>query len=117
LTGGGGNKAVVVSFSMNGEKLEVRARIRGRVRRARPRSRGRFHAADTAIWNVTPGGGAGGVWMSGSGPAIDGDDIYLTTGNGMDPGRKPGNFGESFVKLRYTAGIAGVDNASRSSLF
>ena len=39
-----------------------------------------------AIWNVTPGGGAGGIWMSGSGPAIDGDDIYLATGNGMDPG-------------------------------
>jgi hypothetical protein len=48
--------------------------------------------------------------MSGSGPAIDGDDIYLATGNGMDPARMPGNFGESFVKLRYTAGVAGVDN-------
>ncbi len=63
-----------------------------------------------AIWNVTPGGGAGGVWMSGSGPAIDGDDIYLATGNGMDPGTMPGNFGESFVKLRYTAGVSGVNN-------
>ena len=63
-----------------------------------------------AIWNVTPGGGAGGVWMSGSGPAIDGDDIYLATGNGMDPGTMAGNFGESFVKLRYTAGVAGVND-------
>jgi hypothetical protein len=62
------------------------------------------------VWNVTPGGGAGGIWMSGSGPAIDGDDIYLATGNGMDPGTMPGNFGESFVKLRYSAGVAGVDN-------
>jgi hypothetical protein len=59
---------------------------------------------------VTPGGGAGGIWMSGSGPAIDGNDIYLTTGNGMDPGTMAGNFGESFVKLRYTAGVPGVDN-------
>ena len=63
-----------------------------------------------AIWNMTPGGGAGGIWMSGSGPAIDGNDIYLTTGNGMDPGTKPGNFAESFVKLRYTAGVANVNN-------
>jgi hypothetical protein len=62
------------------------------------------------IWNVTPGGGAGGVWMSGSGPAIDGSDIYLATGNGMDPGTIPGNFGESFVKLRYTPGVSGVNN-------
>jgi len=110
LTDGGGNKAVVVSFSMNGEKLEgpghgfvVAFDVRGLDREA-------GFTPTPAIWNVTPGGGAGGVWMSGSGPAIDGDDIYLATGNGMDPGRKPGNFGESFVKLRYTAGVAGVDN-------
>jgi hypothetical protein len=50
------------------------------------------------------------VWMSGSGPAIDGSDIYFTTGNGMDPGTRARNFGESFVKLRYTPGEAGVDN-------
>ena len=50
------------------------------------------------------------MWMSGSGPAIDGDDIYLATGNGMDPGTKPDNFAESFVKLRYTAGVSGVNN-------
>ena len=29
------------------------------------------------------------MWMSGSGPAIDGDDIYFTTGNGMTPGPRP----------------------------
>jgi hypothetical protein len=48
--------------------------------------------------------------MSGSGPAIDGSDIYLATGNGMDPGTSPGSFGECFVKLRYTAGVAGTNN-------
>jgi hypothetical protein len=48
--------------------------------------------------------------MSGSGPAIDGADIYLTTGNGMDSGTMDGNFGESFVKLSYTAGAAGVND-------
>ena len=110
LTGAGGNKAVVVSFSINGENpngpghgFVVAYDVRGFTRDA-------GFAPTPAIWNVTPGGGAGGVWMSGSGPAIDGDDIYLATGNGMDPGTKPGNFGECFVKLRYTAGVSGVDN-------
>ena len=110
LTDAGGNKAVVVSFSINGEHPEgpghgfvVAYDVRGLNRDA-------GFTATPAIWNVTPGGGAGGVWMSGSGPAIDGEDIYLTTGNGMDPARTAGNFAESFVKLRYTAGAPGVDN-------
>ena len=110
LTDAAGNKAVVVSFSINGENprgpghgFVAAYDVRGLDREAG------FTPAP-AIWNVTPGGGAGGVWMSGSGPAIDGNDIYLATGNGMDPGTMPGNFGESFVKLRYTAGVAGVDN-------
>ena len=110
LTGAGGNKAVVISFSINGENprgpghgFVVAYDVRGLNREA-------GFAPTPAIWNVTPGGGAGGVWMSGSGPAIDGDDIYFATGNGMDPGTIAGNFGESFVKLRYSAGVAGVDN-------
>ena len=110
LTDAGGNKAVVISFSINGENprgpghgFVVAYDVRGLNRDA-------GFTPTPAIWNVTPGGGAGGVWMSGSGPAIDGNDIYLATGNGMDPGTMPGNFGESFVKLRYTAGVAGVDN-------
>jgi hypothetical protein len=109
LTDAGGNKAVVISFSMNGEDphgpghgFVVAYDVRGLNREA-------GFTPTPAIWNVTPGGGAGGVWMSGSGPAIDGDDIYLTTGNGMDPGTTPGNFGESFVKFHYTAGTSGVD--------
>jgi hypothetical protein len=110
LTDGGGNKAVVISFSINGENprgpghgFVVAYDVRGLNREA-------GFTPTPAIWNVTPGGGAGGVWMSGSGPAIEGTDIYLTTGNGMDPGTMAGNFGECFVKLRYTAGVAGVDN-------
>jgi hypothetical protein len=100
----------VISFSINGENprgpghgFVVAFDVRGLNREP-------GFTPTPAIWNVTPGGGAGGVWMSGSGPAIDGDDIYLATGNGMDPGTMPGNFGESFVKLRYTAGAPGVDN-------
>ena len=110
LTEAGGNKAVVVSFSINGENpngpghgFVVAYDVRGLNREP-------GFTPTPAIWNVTPGGGAGGVWMSGSGPAIDGDDIYLATGNGMDPGTKPDNFAESFVKLRYTAGVSGVNN-------
>ena len=110
LTDAAGNKAVVVSFSINGENprgpghgFVVAYDVRGLNREP-------GFTPTPAIWNVTPGGGAGGIWMSGSGPAIDGDHIYLATGNGMDPGTIPGNFGESFVKLRYTAGVAGVNN-------
>jgi hypothetical protein len=109
LTDAAGNKAVVVSFSINGENprgpghgFVVAYDVRGLNRDA-------GFTATPAIWNVTPGGGAGGIWMSGSGPAIDVDDIYFATGNGMDPGTMPGNFGESFVKLHYTAGVANVD--------
>lgn len=110
LTDPGGNRAVVISFSINGENpngpghgFVVAYDVRGLNRDA-------GFKPTPAIWNVTPGGGAGGVWMSGSGPAIDGTDIYLSTGNGMDPGSMAGNFSESFVKLRYTAGIADVNN-------
>src|SRR5262249_8901333 len=110
LTDAAGNKAVIVSFSINGENprgpghgFVVAYDVRGLNRDA-------GFTPTPAIWNVTPGGGAGGIWMSGSGPAIDGDDIYLATGNGMDPGTMPGNFGESFVKLHYTAGVADVDD-------
>jgi hypothetical protein len=115
LTDAAGNKAVVVSFSINGENprgpghgFVVAYDVRGLDRDA-------GFTPTPAIWNVTPGGGAGGVWMSGSGPAIDGSDIYLATGNGMDPGTalaegRDISFGESFVKLRYTAGVSGVNN-------
>jgi hypothetical protein len=69
LTDAGGNKAVVVSFSINGENpngpghgFVVAYDVRGLNREA-------GFTPTPAIWNVTPAGGAGGVWMSGSGPA------------------------------------------------
>ena len=87
LTDAGGNKAVIISFSINGENpngpghgFVVAYDVRGL-------SRDAGFTPTPAIWNVTPNGGAGGIWMSGSGPAIDGADIYLATGNGMDPAR------------------------------
>ena len=79
----------MISFSINGENprgpghgFVVAYDVRGLNRDA-------GFTPTPAVWNVTPGGGAGGIWMSGSGPAIDGNDIYLATGNGMDPGRCP----------------------------
>lgn len=103
-------KAVVICFSINGENprgpghgFVVAFDVRGLNREP-------GFTPTPAVWNVTPDGGAGGVWMSGSGPAIDGRDIYFATGNGMDPGTMPGNFSESFVKLRYTPGIENVDD-------
>jgi len=114
LTDAAGNQAVIVSFSINGENpngpghgFVVAYDVRGL-------DRDPGFTPTPAIFCVTPGGGAGGVWMSGSGPAIDGEDIYFTTGNGMDPGTMAGNFAESFVKLRYTAGAAGVNNGKPS---
>ena len=110
LTDAAGNKAVIVSFSINGENPNgpghgfiVAYDVRGLNRDA-------GFTPTPAIFCITPGGGAGGVWMSGSGPAIDGENIYFTTGNGMDPATMAGNFSESFVKLRYTAGAAGVND-------
>jgi hypothetical protein len=72
LTDAGGNKAVIVSFSINGENprgpghgFVVAFDVRGLDGDA-------GFTPTPAVWNVTPGGGAGGIWMSGSGPAIDG---------------------------------------------
>lgn len=115
VTDAGGNKAVIISFSINGENpngpghgFVVAYDVRGLNRDA-------GFTPTPAIWNVTPGGGAGGIWMSGSGPAIEGDNIYLATGNGMDPGTSPGSFAECFVKLHYTAGNAN-DNGGKPKL-
>lgn len=109
LTDTAGNKAVVVCFSINGENPDGPGHGFVAAYDVRGLNRAPGFTPTPAIWNVTPGGGAGGIWMSGSGPAIEGSDIYLATGNGMDPGTKPGNFSESFVKLRYAAGAAGTN--------
>ncbi|HVM47842.1 MAG TPA: hypothetical protein VMU04_07435 [Candidatus Acidoferrum sp.] len=56
------------------------------------------------VYNDTPNGSAGGIWMSGQAPAADSDgNIYLSTGNGTsgtnsNP-RDTTNRGESFLKL------------------
>lgn len=57
-----------------------------------------------AVWNVTPGGSEGGIWMGGGGIAADaGGDLYLTTGNGDWSGAT--EYGQSAVRLSPTLGV------------
>lgn len=54
----------------------------------------------TFALNTTPNGNAGGIWMSGRGPAADPNGFTFMTGNG-DVGN--GNIGQSFV--RYAGNV------------
>ena len=65
----------------------------------------------TAVFNDTPNGTAGGIWMSGGAPAVDtAGNLFLSTGNGTFddtsaalPALAPNNdFGESFLNLNST---------------
>lgn len=76
-------------------------------------ARGWLIAVDIAAWRIgatwcsTVSGSGGGIWQSGSGPAIAPDgSIYVVTGNGsFDPDK--GDYGECVVKLALTTGVAG----------
>src|SRR6266853_2285618 len=74
-----------------------------------------YAAADLAqppvVFNTTPNGGLGGIWMSGTGPAGDAaGNIYVITGNGtFDTAAPRTNYGDSFIKLRTTAGLSVAD--------
>jgi len=68
--------------------------------------------AQIAVWNDTPNGSKGGIWMSDGGIAADSSGaLYVSTGNGtfddsadLVPPVAPNNdFGESFVKLDPSA--------------
>ena len=64
----------------------------------------------TCIFNSTPDGSDGGIWLSGMGPAADEKgDIYLATGNGTfdrDTGGR--DFGDSCLKLTPSNGTVNV---------
>lgn len=67
--------------------------------------------AQTAVLNVTPNVGYGGIWMGGSGPSADSNNnLYLITGNGTfdaNSANAPNNdFGDSFLKLSTTSGLS-----------
>ncbi len=54
--------------------------------------------AQVAVWNVTPTGNEGAIWMSGSGISADANgDLFVSTSNGTWDGVK--NYADSFVHL------------------
>jgi PQQ enzyme repeat len=60
----------------------------------------------SAAWTTTSKGRGAGIWQAGAGLAADDEGfIYVMTGNGAFDGWV--DFGESFVKLKYTPGGAG----------
>jgi hypothetical protein len=75
-------------------------------------ARGWIIAVDMASWKIsatwcsTARGWGAGVWMAGAGPVVlDNGDLVFFTGNGEFDGVT--DFGESLVRLRYTAPAAG----------
>src|SRR5258706_14614501 len=73
--------------------------------------------AMTTVLNITPNGTEGAIWMSGAGPAVDSTgNIYLLDANGtfdtsLDSRGFPshGDFGNAFLKLSTTGGLAVAD--------
>ena len=64
-----------------------------------------------AVFNTTPNGDRGGVWMSGCGPAADASgNIYVSTGNGaFDADTGGSDYGDSTLKLSTGSGLAVAD--------
>ena len=70
-----------------------------------------------SVLNVTPNGSRGAFWMAGAGPAADSaGNVYLLDGNGtfdttLNGSGFPsqGNFGNAFLKVSTTSGLAVAD--------
>ena len=63
----------------------------------------------TNVFNVTPNGGLGGIWLAGCGPSTDTNGIiYLATGNGTFDVPN-GNYGDCFLKISATNGLQVMD--------
>jgi hypothetical protein len=64
----------------------------------------------TAVYNVTPNGNRGGIWMAGGAPAADkSGHLYFSVGNGTFDGSSKNDFGDSVLKLNTSAALAITD--------
>ena len=63
------------------------------------------------VFNATPNGGLGGIWMSGNAPAVDAsNNLYVATGNGTFDADVGGNdYGDSVLKISSAGGFALTD--------
>jgi hypothetical protein len=60
-----------------------------------------------AVFNDSPNGSRSGIWMGGGAPAADSsNNLYVITGNGTYDGTTNSDFGDSFLKLSTSSGIA-----------
>ncbi len=60
--------------------------------------------AQVAVFNTTPGGSQGAIWMAGQAPAIDNSgNLYVTTGNGDWNGTS--QWGETCLKMSSTLSV------------
>ena len=59
------------------------------------------------VFNTTPNGGLGGIWMSGGAPAADtAGNLYVSTGNGTFDAN---DFGDSLLKVGTSVGLKLLD--------
>ncbi len=73
--------------------------------------------AQVSVLNVTPNGNDGAIWMAGAGPATDDSgNIYILDGNGVFDNTlnasgfpSNGDYGNAFLKLSTTSGLAVAD--------
>jgi hypothetical protein len=63
------------------------------------------------VFNTTPNGGLGGVWMSGGAPAVDAtNNLYVATGNGTFDADLAGNdYGDSVLRIGSSGSLKAVD--------
>ena len=63
------------------------------------------------VFNTTPNGGLGGIWMSGNAPAIDAlGNLYVVTGNGtFDANTGGSDYGDSMLRISTTGALTLTD--------